>query len=707
MKVVGEDTCRDPGASLRHEWLETNGLGGYASSTILNCHTRKYHALLAASLADPPGRFVLLSKFEDSILVSGQEHFLSTHQYPGLLYPPVPPALAKFRLDAGPDFLYRFGEFAVRKRILMARGENTTLIRYTLEEGKGPALLHLKPLLAFREFHCVRRKDPWFETPASPLPNGFSIRPYEGLPRLFIQTSRPSSFLPGSDWYYNFEYAREIERGYDRDGHEDLFCPGVVEVSLDPGESVIVSASTREQKGLSIRTWNRQTALRRSDDKTAKAAAAECRDTKHARTLAALVKSGQRFLIRTPAGRPTLIAGYPWFDDWSRDTLISLPGLTFCSGRTADGVAILKSIGEHERDGLLPNFFAADPRHNAYNSVDASLWYFWAAQQMLIQTNDSAAIRDVCWPVMKRILARYMAGAPHGIFMNEDGLLHAGSAHTQLTWMDATVRGTPVTPRHGYAVEINALWYNALCFAGQLAKEFGDDLGWKPHLVETTRAAFTRTFWLEEEGFLADVCSDSATDIHHLTMVSTCSTGGADALPRPAGAGSGAAPSACRDHSASIDKSVRPNQILAVSLPFSPLNAAQGERVVATVRRELLTPYGLRTLSPRSPAYRGRYEGDQAARDAAYHQGTVWPWLLGHFGEASFRVAADRAGAARSLFATLAPLLDYSLHGAGLNNVPEIFDGDPPHRPNGCLAQAWSTAELIRLFVLSIREGLL
>jgi predicted glycogen debranching enzyme len=281
---------------------------------------------------------------------------------------------------------------------------------------------------------------------------------------------------------------------------------------------------------------------------------------------------------------------------------------------------------------------------------------------MLAWTGDRDTVRTHFWPVMQRILTQFMAGTTHHIFMTKSGLLHAGSQTTQLTWMDAQAYGKPVTPRHGCAVEINALWYNALCFADQLAADFGETPPWPGDLTARLKTAFGQLFWMESENCLADASANGV-----------------------------------------LDPSVRPNQILAVSLPYSPLESHQRIGVVDRVRKDLLTPYGLRTLSPRDPAYRGRYEGDQEQRDAAYHQGTVWPWLLGHFGEAYLRVTLDHRRAVRFLLAEIQPLLDYSLKGPGLQNVPEIFDGDPPQRPNGCMAQAWSTAELIRLFTLCSR----
>lgn len=663
MTAVAEGICRAPQAALHYEWLETNGRGGYASSTILNCHTRKYHSLLMAALDEPPGRFSLLSKLEDSVVHGGTEHFLSRHQYPGVLHPAGNAAeLVQFEHHPHPSFLHRADGIVIRTGILMVAGENTTLIRYDAVQAPAPFFLRLKPLLPYRGLHEVRRKDDWMDRRSWPVPNGFGVRPYTGLPPLFVQSSVPPAFASAPAWYFNFEYHRERERGYD--WQEDLFCPGVMDIALAPGESVVIAASLAPIDAPLQRLWDGELAKRigadRADEDAARAA---IKDSGRAATFAALAKSGRRFLIRTPRGRPAIIAGYPWFDDWSRDTLISLPGLTFCSGRVREGLAILKSIGEHERDGLLPNYFAADPRHNSYNSVDAPLWYFWAAQQLLACTNDPALVRDSCWPVLKRILARFMEGTPGNVAMSPSGLLQAGSPSTQLTWMDAMVAGTPVTPRYGYAVELNALWYNALRFSETLALQFGERLWPDRDLTERLRTEFLRTFWIEEDGYLAD-------------------TAGADGRR---------------------DVSFRPNQIMALSLPFALLDAARGRRMIEAVKDRLLTPFGLRTLAPHSAEYRGRYEGDQSSRDAAYHQGTVWPWLLGHFAEAFLRVAPDRKTAAGYLLDTVAPLLDYSL-GAGLDNVPEIFDGDPPHRPNGCMAQAWSTGELIRFFTLCSPE---
>ena len=657
--IVDGKHCQNIREALHQEWLETNGIGGYASGTIVGCNTRKYHGLLVASLAEPPGRFLLLSKFEDSIVSDGKEFALACHRYPGAYHPQGYRYLDEFRLEEGPVFRYRIGEVVISKRILMVTDENTVLVRYDLEHSAGPVTLRLKPLLAFRGHHELKHEDSAIRTQTTPIANGFSIHPYDGLPPLFVQTSLLSVFEPGPDWYRQFEFFAEAERGYDH--HEDLFCPGVLSVTLQQGQSVVVTTALAAQTDLSHHAWDSELARRQAVAKADEACVKRCRDTEIAALTGPLLRAGRHFLIHTPTPdrRATIIAGYPWFEDWGRDTLISLPGLTFCSGNPEAGIAILKSMGPQTRNGLVPNFFAINPEHNAYNSVDASLWYFWAVQQMLEWTHDIDTVRTHFWPVMKTILAKFMAGTTNAIGMSKDGLLHAGNRDTQLTWMDAQAYGAPVTPRHGYAVEINALWYNALCFSSQLAKEFGESLDWPANLTGRLRIAFSELFWMDAENCLADTFSDGV-----------------------------------------LDKSVRPNQIFAVSLPFSPLDSYQRVGVVDKVRKELLTPYGLRTLSPRSAAYRGRYEGDQNARDAAYHQGTVWPWLLGHFGEAYLRVTMNRAHAIRFLLAEIQPLLTYTVKGPGLLNVPEIFDGDRPQRPNGCFAQAWSAAELIRLFAL-------
>jgi len=641
-------------AALDLEWLETNGLGGYASSTLLNCHTRKYHGLLVANLDSPPGRYVLLSKVEDSLQAGNEEIFLSCHQYPGVFFPPEFP-LKAYVWDDYPRFVYATEKLQVRKGILLVSGENRVLIRYDVDECPPGTVLRLKPFIAFRNYHAVAKENSVLHTETLKEKNGFSMHPYDDLPSLFIQTNIKSSFLSSPVWYRNFEYPVEVQRGYD--WREDLFCPGNLDIPVKTGSTVIVTAALAPFEGQLKKLWvaeeeSRHRAMATCDVEVESFEQEEDRDN-----LCRLRFAGRQFLIRTPSGRPGIIAGYHWFQDWGRDTLISLPGLTFCSGRSQEGIDILNTIAPCEKEGLLPNIFAERGDEHAYNTVDTALWYFWAVQQMVKYTGKIEAVREKMWPAMKRIIQHYMAGTSFNIGMDERGLLYAGDGHHALTWMDAIVHGHPVTPRNGLPVEINALWYNALSFFAELGERLGESPLLPEDLLDRVRQAFQKTFWIEEEGYLGDVYDEGV-----------------------------------------LDKSIRPNQILAVSLPFSPLEPRQWRGIVSCVRDHLLTPSGLRTLDPEDWNYQGSYEGDQPTRDRAYHQGTVWPWLLAHYGEACLRTAENPVETRNYLLGLVRNFVDRHMSEAGLGCISEVFDGNPPHRPGGCIAQAWSTAGLIQLY---------
>jgi predicted glycogen debranching enzyme len=638
------------------EWLETDGRGGYASSTLEHCHTRRYHGLMVSNLRRPEGRHVLLSKLEDSLLVEGEELFFTSHRYPGVLFPPGPPLLQEFILDIHPRFTYQAGEICLQKSVLLVRDRGILLIRYDLDRSPKEGLLRLKPFLAYRGYHSLAHANPYLRSHTERIANGFTIEPYAGMPSLFLRTSAPSRFTPSPLWYNRFEYTEERERGFDWE--EDLFLPGIMEVPIEKGGTVIFAVSCESSGEDPVAIWKTEILRRREelsdDERLADGFTGEDRDL-----FLALLRAGRQFLITTPSGRPAIIAGYPWFGSWGRDTLIALPGLAFCTGRIREGIAILTELSRHEREGILPNFFSDDGVPEAYNTVDSFLLYFRAIQEFHRITGDTDRLRSLFWPVMKRIIGRFMAGTRFGIGIDARGLLHAGEGGTALTWMDATVGGVPVTPRHGCAVEINALWYNALCFTHELATAF-DEPEWSfADRIPLLRRSFRETFWIPEGGYLGDVFDNGV-----------------------------------------LDRAVRPNQIFAVSLPFSPLDPDQQASVVRTVREHLLTPCGLRTLSPDDPAYRGRYRGNAVERDSAYHQGTVWPWLLGAFGEAALRAAEDRAQEKEFLRRHLQNFLQHHLIEAGIGSVSEVFDGDPPHRPGGCIAQAWSVAELIRLYLL-------
>lgn len=653
-----EFTCLYPQQPLALEWLDTNGCGGYASSSVMNCHTRKYHGLLVANLEKPAGRHVMLSKFEDSLVVGREEHFLSCHQYPGLFFPQPRYCLSAFANDPAPSFLYRIADMLIRKTIMMLNHEDTVLIRYTLENAPDHLLLRLRPFLAFRGFHGLAKESPVFNGLTSDLRYGFRMQPYGDMPALYITSQKEAKFCPAPNWYLNFEYAAEWARGYD--WREDLFTPGILEIPMKRGEDVIIAAALGAAPTDFARCWEgerqRRLTLRETDEtRLAGFAAADQGNLRQ------LLEAGRQFLIQTKAGAGAIIAGYHWFGAWGRDTLISLPGLTLCSGRKQEGLAILAALGRHERKGLLPNFFSDGDSDHAYNTVDASLWYCWAVQQLLKYGGNLPEIKQSLWPVIKNIIRKFMSGTLHNIYMADNGLLHAGDASTHLTWMDACLGGEPVTPRAGFAVEINALWYNALCFAEELGASFGETL-FPAGLPQRVQCAFRQTFWIAEEAYLGDVCADGI-----------------------------------------LDRAVRPNQIFALSLPFSPLTKTEAGGVLQCVKEKLLTPCGLRTLDPADKDYRGRYEGNPAQRDGAYHQGTVWPWLLGAFGEAYLRFADNQDAARLFLLEHLRAFLARHLGEAGLGSISEIFDGDAPHAPRGCIAQAWSVGELTRLYFL-LRE---
>ena len=683
----GKDSNLPP--ALQSEWFDVNGRGGYASSTLLNCHTRKYHGLLVARLAAPPGRYVLLSKFEDIFSCGDHQHPLTCHQYPNQFFPEQYSLLKTFQQDLCPQFIYEGEGIRIRKSLMMVAEEDCLLVRYDLDDCPAPGVLRLRPFLAFRDYHRLTRENHFLRAKILAVKNGFSIRPYAGMPPLVIQTNIKPVWQVQPLWYHDFEYAEEAARGYEH--HEDLFSPGILDIPLRKGKTVIVSASLAPFYGRLSKKWDDEERRRRrraQEDVSiagtlgmaapephaqgqplegAMLAGGEGADTtifwddgEEQELFRLLLRAGRQFLIRTPEGRPAIIAGYHWFGEWGRDTLISLPGLTFCSGRVREGFEILAQFARFERQGLLPNVFSEGDRNHAYNTVDAPLWYFWAVQQLLKYTdNNDAVVEKNIWPALKNILRQFLHGTIFNIYMDDNGLLHAGAEGMALTWMDACIDNRPVTPRYGYPVEINALWYNAVCFAAELAARFGDQEFYFQELIPRIRQSFQEAFWIGEEAYLGDVY-----------------------------------------HNGQLDRSVRPNQIFAVSLPHSPLDNDQGRQVVNKVRDELLTPVGLRTLSPRDLQYRGRYEGSPAERDSAYHQGTVWPWLLGHYGEAWLKVAADREEAKHSLHLFLRTFLCRHFREAGIGCVSEICDGDAPHRPKGCISQAWSVAELIRLYTL-------
>ncbi len=654
----GPEVCGNLDVALRKEWLETNGLGGFASSTIAGLHTRRYHGLLVAATKPPAGRLLMLSKLEETLVVDGRRFELSANRYPGAVHPQGFHYLKQFRLDPFPIFVYEAGGVEIEKSVFLVHGENTTIVEYRLrggpaanaDESDRPAAalecrLEIRPLVAFRDYHATTHANNALDPAVEVRIGQASIRPYADLPALqFAYTGGEIESSGG--WYHNFEYDVERERGLDF--REDLYNPFTLHVNLTGAPAFALIASTKPQEASRVPQLREREIARR----TRVAAAAPSQEP----LVLKLAQAADQFIVRR-GELQTVIAGYPWFGDWGRDTMIALPGLTLTTGRSDVAKNILLAFAQYVDRGMLPNLFPDAGETPEYNTVDATLWFFEAIRALTEKTGDTAFVRDNLYRVLGEIIDWHVRGTRYGICVDGDGLLNAGEPGVQLTWMDAKVGDWVVTPRSGKPVEIQALWYNALRIVQELAERFGDSDRARLYAAMASQAtqSFNALFWNETEGCLYDVVQ-----------------GG------------------------NRDASIRPNQIFAVSLAHPILAADKACAVVEVVERELLTPRGLRSLSPRDPRYRPYYEGDRLSRDGAYHQGTVWPWLLGPFLSAYLRVRGNRPDA-REQAAQWLRAFEPHLEDAGLGQVSEIFDAEPPHCPRGCTAQAWSVAELLRV----------
>jgi len=647
-----QEICRDLDAALRREWLETNGLGGFASSTIIGLNTRRYHGLLVAATKPPVGRFLLLSKLEETLFIEGQAFELSANRYPGVVHPQGFRYLKQFRLDPFPVFTYEIEGIEIEKSVFMIQGENSTVVHYELKKNNHPESpknlwLELRPLIAFRDYHNATHENGAISRDVEERSDLASVSPYQGLPSLYLAHNAVDLRKTG-DWYRNFEYDAERERGLDFS--EDLFNPLVLRFDLRLRRQASVIAST-EQRDVAKVVEYRQSEITRRRNATLSSPV----EDDFVQTLAA---AADQYIV-SRGDQKTVIAGYHWFSDWGRDTMIALPGLTLPTGKHEVARSILRTFAKHADQGMLPNRFPDAGETPEYNTVDATLWFFEAARAYLAYTGDLEFVRDELYPVFADIVLWHVRGTRYGIKVDPSGLLSSGEPGVQLTWMDAKVGDWVVTPRRGKPVEIQALWYNALCIMEDLARHFGDEAGQKRYrsMATLARWSFNRLFWNEPTGCLYDVVNGGPPDA-----------------------------------------SIRPNQIFAVSLTHSMLSTERAKAVVEKVQEHLLTPYGLRTLAPSDPQYRGRYTGGPTERDGAYHQGTVWPWLMGPFISAYVKVNGDSEAARRQAAAWLAPLKDHLADG-GLGHISEILDGDSPQRPCGCIAQAWSVAEILRALV--------
>jgi len=641
------------------EWIITNGIGGYASGSLICSNSRRYHGLLIAALKPPTDRHLLLSNllenliFEDDTSVS-LSSFKTTDGYvnQGYTY------LQRVQYDYLPEFVYSYKDIFIKKKIAMKQGENTTVVQYEIRNGSKAVILKLTPLVNYRDHHH-KSQSSYLKFGTEQKQNEVNISPEGSDVKLRIGTSSGEFQKFDTCFFYNMLYTIEQERGLD--SSEDHFMPGCFNINLKPSECKTISfVATTENYDISkidAAQVIKSEEKRLSDLIDKKAYKNElCRR---------LVIAADNFIVyRNSTKSKTVIAGYPWFTDWGRDTMIAFSGLTLATGRYEDAKDILYTFSKYINYGLLPNMFPDDGNEPLYNSVDAALWYFEAVNSYLEYTHDYSFIKEKIYDRLKEICFGFINGTIFDIKMTKDGLVTAGNQHTQLTWMDAKVGDWVVTPRHGKAVEINALWYNALKIMSKLAQKFIDEDIYT-NLAQKTKESFDIVFWNEKDCCLFDVVNDFGKDA-----------------------------------------SIRPNQIMAVGLSYAVIEGYKAKSVVEKVWKELYTPYGLRTLSQDSPQYRGIYSGDVWSRDGAYHQGTVWTWPLGRFIKAYVRVNGGSEQARKNALDFIMPFVDH-MKDSGLGSISEIFDGDSPYYPRGCFAQAWSVSEILRAAVEDVQiEGL-
>jgi predicted glycogen debranching enzyme len=652
---LGRDICGSLELSESREWLVTNGIGGYASGTVSGILTRRYHGLLMAALNPPLGRMLLLAKLDETALYDGVKYPLYSNRWTyGAIEPHGYRHIERFSLEGTiPTWRFACADAILEKKIWMQQGSNTTYIHYTLHRASFPIELTFKALVNYRDYHGDTQSNGW-QMAVDRVENGISITAYENAVPFYILSDRAEVTIV-NNWHYGFEMIRERERGLN--AREDRLHAANFKATIDPGESLTVVASTNKNPSL-----KGEAALKLKQSQEQKPLdfwqanrPLDAPDTPN--WIDRLVLAADQFIVNRSSpedrGGKTIIAGYHWFGDWGRDTMISLPGLTLTTGRSEIARSILRTFAKYVDRGMLPNRFPDAGDRPEYNTVDATLWYFEAIRAYYQATEDDNLLHEL-YPVLADIIDWHCRGTRHQIHLDSsDGLLYAGEPGVQLTWMDAKVDEWVVTPRIGKPIEINALWYNALRSMAKLSRQIG-----KPHqeyeaMADRVLARFSR-FWNAETEYCYDVIDTPDGD----------------------------------------DASLRPNQLFAVSLPASPLSPIQQKGVVDACARRLLTSHGLRSLAPNHSQYQGRYDGDRWQRDGAYHQGTVWGWLLGSFVLAHLRVYGDRAKAREFL----APMEHHlSVHGVG--SLSEIFDGDTPMTPKGCIAQAWTVAEVLRAWV--------
>ncbi|MGH1362688.1 MAG: amylo-alpha-1,6-glucosidase [Calditrichia bacterium] len=647
--VILTETLKNFDEAVRLEWLETNGLGGWASSTITGAQTRRYHGLLVAALDPPVSRKVLLSKLDETLILNDKRIQLGSNRYPGVVHPTGYTYLERFEKEVFPVFYYRIGDVFIRKTIVALHNENTTVILYEILESSGKFELELQPFIAFRDYHSLAKENSQINPGVLLQDQGICIKPYQDMPELYLQCA-PAVWQSQPLWYRNVEYDMERYRGLDF--HEDLFSHGCFKLTAEEDGKIAVIVSTAnpsERNGFALvekELARRVRLLHKSP----------CQHT----AFNALALAADQFIVKRGDKR-TILAGYPWFTDWGRDTMISLPGLTLSTGRYHDAAQILQTYANSVSEGMLPNRFTDTNKQPEFNTVDASLWFFVAVYKYWQVTKDGTLVGNELFPVLKEIMQHHLAGTRYNIRCDSDGLLAAGEQGVQLTWMDAKVGDQVVTPREGKAVEINALWFNALSILSKLSEQFNDvEVEKYQKLANRAKRSFNKLFWNENDQCLFDYVDG--------------------------------------DHR---DTKIRPNQIFAISLPFVVLQKNRWKAVLHTVETHLFTPVGLRSLSPEDPKFRDRYVGDAVTRDGMYHQGIVWGWLMGPYLSALIKVNGRRGKKEAKL---IIQRMMEELSQACIGSLSEIFDAREPFTARGAFAQAWSVAEILRVLTEDLEE---
>jgi predicted glycogen debranching enzyme len=653
--------------AIKKEWLITNGLGGYASATILGLNTRKYHGLLVAALHPPADRTVCLSKLDEEAIIENAIYPLNSNEFQDRIAPGGYQFLRAFSISPFPTYNYAVEGVEIEKTIFMPQERNAVVALYKIQIKNQRVAFRIYPLLNFRHFHSVTDKS----SKTDLLQNSHSraVEVTAQKPQVTIALSATEGeFKKQPVWISRLFYREEAARG--ESSFDDCYQPGYFEIQTTPNQTkefaIVVTADENRSASMATllaigqKTSTAKTLLKREAvhlEETAKKSYDQNRQARAYGWLGWILRAADTFVVRSLGEARAVIAGYHWFEAWGRDTFISLPGLVLATGRNEDAKRILLGFAKHIKKGLIPNFMADKSNEPSYNTVDATLWYINAVLQYLQYTGDLEFVNVHLWEKLKTIIEHHIDGTEHGIRADNDGLLAHGP---QLTWMDSQIDGKAVTPREGKAVEVQALWYNALKTMQLIAGRFEEKSLAEVYSSMATKAKenFNNKFWNTQKNCLFDTISNSG-----------------------------------------FDASTRPNQVIAASLCYPIIDKEKAKQMLDTVYHQLVTPCGLRTLATSESGYIGVYEGDRRQRDLAYHNGTVWPWLVGPFVTAYLKTEGHSDSSREIVVKLLDSLMSNQIFNAGLGTISEICDGDPPHTPRGCISQAWSVAEPLRAYI--------